>query len=93
MPASKAAAQAATVADVVAATAVASAPAAAGKAPSAAGNSSAAGIPEQWAFNLPDYSALNMSVSGLLGKVLGQDTIAKMQGLLQSAGKRRRGRL
>jgi hypothetical protein len=82
VPPSKAAAQAATVTDVVALTAVKPSSSSSSSSSSAAakGNSSS-----QWEFRLPPYSSFNISVSGVLNKVIGSDTIAKMKQLLSSA--------
>jgi len=76
VPPSKAVSQATTVSDVVAATAIPPAVTSVD-----ASNTSA----NAWDFRLPPYSAFNMSVSDMLDKVLGRDTIAKMQNLLKSA--------
>lgn len=83
VPPSKAAAQAATVTDVVALTAVKPSSSSSSSSSSAAvkGNSSSS----QWEFRLPPYSSFNISVSGVLNKVIGSDTIAKMKQLLSSA--------
>jgi len=77
VPATKAATMASTVSDVVAATAVA-------PVPSLAQHTRNDSV--QWDFSLPPYSAFNISMTDMLGKVIGEDTISKMQQLLKSAG-------